>query len=101
MILFRRHVIYGPEAAIPPEFERGEIRDLGFGDRKAWHGFMPVYDVDGVLNDALHHLRAIEKLTGDWETRATADDIERLLNRLEELEQEHRDELAHPFGVPS
>jgi hypothetical protein len=102
MILFRRHVLDGPEAAIPPEFERGEIRDVeGSETLKAWHGFMPVYEVDGVLNDALHHLRAIEKLTGDWETRATADDIERLLNRLEELEQEHRDELAHPFGVPS
>ena len=99
MILFRRHVIYGPEAAIPPEFERGEIRDLGFGDRKAWHGFMPVYDVDGVLHDALHHLRAIEKLTGDWETRATADDIERLLNRLEKFEEQYG---AQPFvGGPS
>lgn len=102
MILFRRHVIYGPETAIPPEFERGEIRDVeGSETLKAWHGFMPVWDVDGVLNDALHHLRAIEKSTGDWETRATADVIERLLNRWTEFEEEYEDELAHPFGVPS
>lgn len=102
MILFRRHVIYGPESAIPPEFERGEIRDVeGSETLKAWHGFMPVYYVDGLLNDALHHLRTMERLTGDWETRATADDIERLLNHLEKLEEEYEDELAHPFGVPS
>jgi hypothetical protein len=102
VILFRRHVIYGPEAAIPPEFERGEIRDVeGSETLNAWHGFMPVDDVEGVLIDALHHLRAIEKLTGDWETRATADDIERMLNRWEQLQEEYEDGLAHPFGVPS
>jgi hypothetical protein len=60
---------------------------------------MPVWEVDGVLNDALHHLRAIEKLTGDWETRATADEIERLLRRWHDLEQLEIN--ARPYGVPS
>jgi len=90
MILFRRHVIYGPPAAIPPEFERGEIRDVGGSETlKAWHGFMPVYHVDTLLAEALHCLRAAEKLTGDWDTRATADSIERLLNDLERHEEQY------------
>lgn len=104
MILFRRHVIYGPEAAIPPEFERGEIRDLGFGDRKAWHGFMPVFGVDTALEESLSELRRLQaaKRMESWdefEVGRIADFIERTLKNLEEFEEQYG---AQPFvGGPS
>jgi hypothetical protein len=104
VILFRRHVIYGPEAAIPPEFERGEIRDLGFEDRKAWHGFMPVWGVDTALEEALGELRRLQaaKRMESWdefEVGRIADFIERTLANLEEFEEQYG---TQPFvGGPS
>jgi hypothetical protein len=105
VILFRRHVIYGPEAAIPPEFERGEIRDVeGNETQKAWHGFMPVWGVDTALEEALGELRRLQaaKRMEPWdefEVGRIADFIERTLTNLEEFEEQYG---AQPFvGGPS
>ena len=105
MILFRRHVIYGPEAAIPPEFERGEIRDVeGSETLKAWHGFMPVEDVEGALIDALDVLRQLQKsrCLEEWDRYQigdTCDHIERLIGQWRTLEA--LEAAARPRGVPS
>lgn len=88
MILFRRHRIVGPGVGIPPEFEPAAIAE---GDDTAiWHGFMPVHGVQGLLEDALHELRAAESITGDWGTRALADGIERVLNDWRRLDDDAR-----------
>jgi hypothetical protein len=104
MIFFRRHVIYGPEAGIPPEFERGEIRDVeGSETLKAWHGFLPVWGVEDVLGDALHELERLyeAKLMEPWddfEVGRIADRIRELLNRLERFEREYEAKLAAERG---
>lgn len=94
MILFRRHRIIGPEVFIPPEFERGEIEDAE-GTDKVWHGFMPVYEVEGVLEDAMHELRRLQDARriepwDEFEIGRVADRIERLLDSWEAIDAAER-----------